>query len=87
MEVGSQHVVDEFLLLVPVFGASCLVLEDHIVIPSALHGEVFRIEQRIASGDVDWNVVSKGLKAGTDSALTLHRYFRPRCCCRLHLRP
>ena len=54
MEVGSQHVVNEFLLLVPVFGASCLVLEDHIVVPSALHGEVFRIEQGIASGDVDF---------------------------------
>lgn len=35
VEVGSEHVVDELLPLVFVFGTAGLVLEDDIVVPAA----------------------------------------------------
>lgn len=44
VEIGTQHIVDEFLLLVSVFCAACLVLEYNIVVPSPLHGEILRVE-------------------------------------------
>jgi hypothetical protein len=54
VEVGTQHVVDEFLLLVAVLGAAGLVLEDDVVVPAALHLEVARVEQWIASRNINF---------------------------------
>jgi len=54
VEVGTQHVVDELLFLVAVLCASCLVLEHHVVVPSALHCKVFSVKQRVASRDVNF---------------------------------
>jgi len=53
VEVRPEHVVDELLLFVPVFCAAGLVLEDNVVIPSALHCEVVLVQQRVAARYVD----------------------------------
>ena len=57
MKVGPQHVVDEFLLFVPVLCTTCLVLEYDIVVPSALHGKVFGVEQRVAPSNIDFTLL------------------------------
>ncbi len=44
--------VDELFLLVLVLGASCLVLEDDVVVPPALDVEVGLVEQRVAQRNV-----------------------------------
>lgn len=42
------------LLLALVLCTSCLVLENHVVVPAALHREVLLVEKRISQGNVSF---------------------------------
>ena len=58
MEIGTQHIVDKLLLLSSFLGAACLILEDHVVVPSTLHRKVAGIEQWVAGCNVDFALFS-----------------------------
>lgn len=53
--MGNKTHVYKLLLLALVLGAACLVLEDDVVVPSALHVEILLVEEWVSEGNVSFS--------------------------------
>jgi hypothetical protein len=57
VEVGTKKVVYKLLLLALFLCAASLVLENHIIVPAALHVEILLVKERVSKGNVSFSSI------------------------------